>query len=60
MRYKEVFNELFKERTGKIYNISKETNFINFKGSNTAPINFTKFGSPRHIYNEIKNCNISI
>ena len=64
LKYKEVFNELSNQRIGEIYNISKKFNFNNltyhFKGSNTAPINFIDFRGPLHIYNEIKNDNISI
>ena len=52
------------ERIGKIYNISKEIDFNDliycFKGPNTAPINFIDFRGPMHIYDEIKNGNISI
>ena len=64
LKYKDVFNELSNKRIGEVYNISKEINFNNltyhFKGSNTAPINFIDFRGPMHIYNEIKNVNISI
>ena len=64
LKCKEVFNELSNKRIGEVYNISKEINFNNltyhFKGSNTAPINFIDFRGPMHIYNEIKNGNISI
>ena len=64
LKYKDVFNELSNKRIGEVYNISKEINFNNltyhFKGSNTAPINFIDFRGPMHIYNEIKNGNISI
>ena len=64
LKYKDVFNELSNKRIGEVYNISKEINFNNltyhFKGSNTAPINFVDFRGPMHIYNEIKNGNISI
>ena len=31
-----------------------------FKSSNTAPTSSIEFGGPIHIYNEIKNGNISI
>ena len=31
-----------------------------FKGSNTAPISFVDFSGPMHIYNKMKNGNISI
>ena len=52
------------ERIGKIYNISNEIDFNDliycFKGPNTAPINFIDFRGPMHIYDEIKNGNISI
>ena len=41
LKYKEVFNELFNERIGEAYDISKKINFNNltyhFKGSNIAP-----------------------
>ena len=64
LKYKDVFNELSNKRIGEVYNISKKINFNNltyhFKGSNTAPINFIDFRGPMHIYNEIKNGNISI
>ena len=64
LKYKEVFNELSNERIGELYNISKEIDFNNliyhFKGSNITPIHFTDFRGPMHIYNEIKNSNISI
>ena len=63
LKYKEIFNELYNERIGEIYNVSKEINFNNlayhFKDSNTAPINFIDFNGPTHIYDEIKNGNIS-
>ena len=63
-KYKEVFNKLSSERIGKIDYTSKEINFNNltyhFKGSNTAPINFIDFRGSMHIYNDIKNGNISI
>ena len=49
---------------GETYNISKEIDFnhltYRFKGSNIAPMNFIKFKGPMHIYNEIKNGNVSI
>ena len=42
LKYKEIFNELYNERIGEIYNVSKEINLNNlayhFKDSNTAPI----------------------
>ena len=64
LEYKKVFNELSNKRIGDIYNISKEINSNNltyhFKGSNTAPINFIDFRGSMHIYNDIKNGNISI
>ena len=63
LKYKEIFNELYNERIGEIYNVSKEINFNNlayhFKDSNTAPINFIDFNGPAHICDEIKNGNIS-
>ena len=63
-KYKKVFNELSNERIGEIHNISKEINFNNltyhFKGWNTAPINHIGFRGPMHIFNEMKNGNISI
>ena len=63
LKYKEIFNELYNERIGEIYNVSKEINFNNlayhFKDSNTAPINFIDFDGSMHIYDEIKNGNIS-
>ena len=63
LKYKEIFNELYNERIGEIYNVSKEINFNNlayhFKDSNTAPINFIDFDGSTHIYDEIKNGNIS-
>ena len=63
LKYKEIFNELYNERIGEIYNVSKEINFNNlayhFKDSNTAPINFIDFNGPTHICDEIKNGNIS-
>ena len=63
LKYKEVFNELSNERADVMYNISKEIDFNNltyhFKASNIAPINFIDFTGPMHIYNEIKNGNIS-
>ena len=63
LKYKEIFNELYNERIGEIYNVSKEINFNNlayhFKDSNTAPINFIDFNGPMHICDEIKNGNIS-
>ena len=52
------------KKISEIYNISKEIDFNNlsyhFNSSNTAPINFIDFRGPIHIYNEIKNINISI
>ena len=64
LKYKEVFNKLSSERIGKIDYTSKEINFNNstyhFKGSNTAPINLIDFRGSMHIYNDIKNGNISI
>ena len=64
LKYKEVFNELFNERIGEIYNISKGIDFNNltyhFKDSNTAPKIFINFKGPMYIHNEIKNDNISI
>ena len=44
--------------------ISKGIDFNNltyhFQSSNIAPINFTKFRGPLHIFEEIKNGNISL
>ena len=64
LKHKKVFNELSSERVDEIYNITKEIDFNNltyhFKGSNTVPINFIDFRGPMHIYDEIKNGNISI
>ena len=64
LKYKEVLDELSNERMGETYNISKEIDFnhltYRFKGSNIAPMNFVKFKGPMHIYNEIKNGNVSI
>ena len=63
MKYNKFFNDLYSERIGEIYNVSKEINFNNlayhFKDSNTAPINFIDFDGSMHIYDEIKNGNIS-
>ena len=60
----EVFNQLCNERIGELYNISKKNNFNNLthhsKSSNTAKINFIDFRAPMHVYNEIKNGNMSI
>ena len=59
----EVFNEFSIERIGEIYNISKEIYFNNltyhFKGSDIPTMNFIDFRGPMHIYNEVKNANIS-
>ena len=47
----------------KCTTLVKNVNFNNlthhFKGLNTAPINFIDFRGRIHIYNEIKNGNIS-
>ena len=64
LKYKGAFNAFSNERIGEIYNISNKINFNNltslFRGSNTAPVNFVDFKGPMHIYNEIKNDNVSI
>ena len=63
-KYKEIFDELSKERIGEIYNMSKQIDFNNlayyFKDQNIAPINFIRFKGPMHIYIDIKNSNTSI
>ena len=66
LKYKEVFNELSNEIISEIYNIStKSMQYFNnltyhFKSSNTASTNSIEFGGSIHIYNEVKNGNISI
>ena len=52
------------ERMYEIQKMSHKINFNNltyyFRSSNLAPINFIGFRGPMHIYNEIKNGNVSI
>ena len=55
LKYNEIFDKLSSKRTGEIYNMSKEINFIYYyKNSNLAPVNFIDFKGPMHMYN-IKN-----
>ena len=64
LKYKYIFYELSNEGIGEIYNISKQIDFSNltyyFEDKNITPINFIGFRGPMHIYNDIKDGNISI
>ena len=64
LKYKEIFDDLSKERIGEICNASKQIDFNNltykFKDENLDPIHFIDFKGPLHIYNNMKNGNTSI
>ena len=64
LKYKDTFNELSNERISEIYNMSKQTDFDNlnhyFKDQNITTISFISFKGSLHIYNFIKDSNISI
>ena len=58
-----MFNRLL-EKNGEIQKASKDIDFNNlvhyFKGPDIVRINFIRFKGPLHIFNEIKNSNISL
>ena len=64
LKYKEVFNEISREKMDKINKISKEIDFniltYYLNGPNLALINFIGFRGPLNIYEEIKNGSASI
>ena len=61
LKYKEIFDDLSKERIGEICIASIQIDFNNltykFKDENLDPIHFIDFKGPMHIYNNMKNGN---
>ena len=62
--HEKTYNELLKEKTSEIQKISNEIDYNNliyyFKGPGISLINLIRYRGPLHIFNGIKNGNISL